>query len=181
MRVVITGPPGCGKSSVIEYIEDNQYHDFSTPCSDDKAFKLVPEVARNTFAFLEEYEPEKMNDFPYRQGLLETLQLKNWVDNPHAIFDRGLPDEFAYRCFFGIKDNSLIWEKCRKHKYDKVFLFPFWSEIYKNDEIRKETLEEAEKIHDLLWHAYNASGYKEIVEVPKLSVEERVKFIYDNL
>jgi predicted ATPase len=184
MRIAITGPPGCGKSSVIDFIRDNQYHTFQPkPYEEDSAFVLVPEVARNTFAFLEQYEPEKMKDFVFRQQLLETLQLMNWIDNPHAIFDRGLPDEYAYRAYFGNSSTEamqLLWSKCRQHKYDKVFIFPFWEDIYKQDDVRKETPAEAKRLETFLMQSYIACGYQPI-EVPKDSVENRVDFIYNNL
>jgi predicted ATPase len=171
MRIVITGPPCSGKSSLIDFIDQNQYKGTK------ETFELVPEVARETFSFLEKHEPEKMEDFTFRQQLLETLQIWNFVNNEHAIFDRGLPDEFAYRVFFGETKNTTIWNKCRQFKYDMVFILPFWHEIYEQDEIRKETVEEAQKLEMLLTHSYISCGYNPIL-VPKVSIEERIDFIY---
>lgn len=176
MRVVITGPPCSGKSSLIDALRENQ----ADPNTESRGFTFVPEVARETFSFLKEYEPEKVADKAMFQPLFETLQLKNWSENDNAVFDRGLPDEFAYRIHFGSTENTVLWNKCMKYRYDKVFFLPYWPEIYKQDSIRTEDAEEAKRLDTLTWHAYNACCYK-IINVPKASVEERVQFILSNL
>jgi outer membrane protein len=49
------------------------------------------------------------------------------------------------------EDEIIDREKAAKElRYTTVFIFPFWSEIFKNDDVRHETPEEAEKIYNYL-------------------------------
>jgi len=62
----------------------------------------------------------------------------------------------------------------------KVFLTPPWRQIYRNDSIRTETFEEAERIHQFIVEAYLKSDY-ELIELPFVSPDERIAFILKSL
>ena len=66
------------------------------------------------------------------------------------------------------------------YKYDLIFIFKPWEEIYKKDETRIEEFSEAKKISPFIYKVYNNAGIQ-IIEVPNLSIEERVKFILNSL
>lgn len=174
-RVVITGGPCSGKTSLIDAIsEQKQINEVLWA-----DYNLIPEIARPILQFMREYEPEKLEG-EYLQEVIETLQLKSWVDNKEAIFDRGLPDQIAYRQFLDLSLPLHVINRCNKYRYDKVFYLPYWPEIYKSDEVRKETPEEAKAISWLIKSAYNICGYK-VIDLPKVSIIDRVTFIYDNI
>jgi predicted ATPase len=62
-----------------------------------------------------------------------------------------------------------------QYRYNSmVFLFPPWSEIYCHDTERKQTFQEAIETWVAVKKGYADSGYLTI-DVPKLSVEERVE------
>ena len=60
--------------------------------------------------------------------------------------------------------------------YPLVFIVPPWPEIYCQDDERKHGLLEAIAEYERLTAFYPQYGYQ-LVEVPKVSVEERVDFI----
>lgn len=166
-RVLFTGSPGSGKTSVLEQ--------FAL-----KGVNVIPEVARPLMDIMHAHEPEKFQRKGYLQDVIETLQLRDFVANTDAIFDRGLPDQVAYRMFFDVPILPSFATRCHTYKYDKVFLFPYWEEIYVNDKVRAETKEEAQRLDSLTRMAYKLAGY-DIIEVPKMSVNLRVKFIEKQL
>lgn len=168
MRTIITGGPGTGKTSLLKYFGERGY-------------TIVPEVARDLFAALKLYHPEQLGDRNFVQNAIEAIHLRNYhVYQEHAIFDRGLPDEHAYRAFYEISDQGL-WERCYKTvRYDQVFILPFWPEIYEMDDVRSETIEQAEHLDFLTRQSYIACGY-DFIEVPKMDLTARANFIRDNL
>ena len=62
----------------------------------------------------------------------------------------------------------------------KVFVTPPWVQIYKNDPIRTETFEEAEKIHHFIMKAYVDNGY-ELIDLPLATPDNRIEFIINSL
>ena len=61
-----------------------------------------------------------------------------------------------------------------------VFVMPPWREIYQNDAERKQDFAEAIASYDLAVSTYREFGY-EPVDVPKVSVTERVQFILERV
>lgn len=96
------------------------------------------------------------------------------------FMDRGLPDVVAYMDCFQKTYGDHFNQTCRNNIYDQIFLLPPWLEIHTSDNERYENYEEAIRIHDCLQATYKRFGYS-VYEVPKLSVESRVRFILQNL
>lgn len=165
MRVVITGVVGGGKSTVLDELKKSQ-------------IRVIDECARFLITKFQKEDPNKLpwNNRQVFQDIVESMQIENHKYNPRAFFDRGLPDEIAYRTMYGMKVPMDLIDKCNKHRYDRVFVFPPWEEIYKQDDVRKESFQEACKIYDLLVEGYGRLGYS-LIEVPKTSIKERTDFI----
>ena len=170
-RILLTGPPCSGKTSLLNALEECLPPDYAT---------FVPEAAREYVSFLKQYEPYKLDDRMYLQNLIETVQIKSWVEHPNGIFDRGIPDQMAYRSVFGMKIPEVLFSNAQRYRYDRVFYMPLFPEIYQQDEVRRETLKEAQSIDTWLTWAYSVTGY-EVMEVPKVSVEERMKFVITHI
>lgn len=67
------------------------------------------------------------------------------------------------------------------HRFNRmVFVTPPWEEIFTNDAERKTTFEAAVKDYEGNLSTYMSAGY-EPLEVPRMSVEERVKFVLDRV
>ncbi len=62
----------------------------------------------------------------------------------------------------------------------KVFIFPFWKEIYENDKERKQNIDEAEKTFFALKKTYERLGYKTI-EVPFLPPQRRAEWVLSRI
>ena len=170
MKVILTGAPGTGKSSVFYQLRRN-------------GFDTVPEVARFVFNFLEAQKLTHYTERNFIQQYIEVNHILNWTrydDEDNVFFDRSLPDEVAYRKFYKMKVPKTLVNDCLRYKADKVFIFPYWEEIYQNDDVRLETPEEAQELDELITSAYVDLGY-EIIVVPKASVEDRVAFITKQL
>jgi predicted ATPase len=72
-------------------------------------------------------------------------------------------------------------ETARNNRYhNDVFITPPWQEIYENDKERKQEFEEAVKTYETMKEVYTRFNYN-LVEIPKLSVSERVCFMLDHL
>lgn len=173
-RIVITGGPGTGKSSIIKYLED-------------KGFDCLHEVSREITAAAQREGVAQLflaQPLLFSQKLLEARieQFKEAAEiNSNAVFiDRGLPDVVAYMDYFGTSYPADFKEACRKYMYNKVFLLPPWKEIYQTDNERYESFEQAVVIYEHLKDSYISFGYKPI-EVSKESVKTRSEFILNNL
>jgi predicted ATPase len=58
----------------------------------------------------------------------------------------------------------------------RIFVTPPWPEIFENDQERKQDFREAVATFEAVAGACREAGY-EVIEVPKVSVPERVEFI----
>ena len=168
-KIVFSGVAGSGKSSVIDRLSESGY-------------KVVEESARKLIKYYQEFDESKLpwNDMDFFQKEVTGDQLNNYVKNYDCFFDRGLVDDVAYKLYMGKDVPNYLSDACKFYKYDTVFLFPFWEEIYKQDSERVETPKEAEKLFDYLIKAYKLFGYNPIV-VPKVSIEERVEFVLNKI
>ncbi|WP_322746137.1 AAA family ATPase [Providencia rustigianii] len=69
----------------------------------------------------------------------------------------------------------------RIFEYQKtVFIAPPWKEIYVQDVERKQTFEDSVMTYHAMVSIYEQYNYK-LIEIPCLSVDERVNFILSNM
>lgn len=173
-KIVITGGPGTGKSSIIDELESNGekcLHEISRQVTLEAKNEGIDQL------FLEKplLFSEKLLDGRLKQYIEAS---KFSVDR--IFIDRGLPDVVAYMDYFKTDYPEVFNETCENNRYNKIFILPPWEEIYKSDNERYETFEEALKISAYLYATYKKYGYDPI-EVPKLSVKDRTNFILDKI
>ncbi len=173
-RIVITGGPSTGKTSVIEKIEREGFFCFS-----EISREITLEAREQGIPQLFVSDPLLFSE-KIIEGRIRQFQAANQVGRPMVFFDRGIPDVVAYMDCFGQPYGDDFIESCKKYKYDHIFLLPPWKEIHESDNERYENFEEAERIHTFLEKAYTNYGYK-IIPVPKETVEGRVTFILNKL
>jgi predicted ATPase len=173
-RIVITGGPGTGKSSVIKALESYGY-----PC--------LHEVSRDVILQARKEGYEQL--FLEKPLLFSELLLEGRVNQFHqgldfkskaVFYDRGLHDVLAYLHYVDEKYPEEMQIVCKSYTYDLIFILPPWEDIYTPDNERYESFAEAKQIHYYLEGAYNNYNYSPI-EVPKCSIKERVAYILEKV
>ena len=179
-RAVITGAPGTGKTSVANLLETSGFYCFHeivrAMTMEAKKNKDSGSVVSNPLAFVR--NPEEFND-QLLSGRLAHFLKASELNKEVVFFDRGLPDVLAYMDYFGQPFSQKYIQVCKSHRYDSVFLFPPWQEIYVQDNERMESFKEAKEIHEALEKTYVSIGY-DIIEVPFGTINERLSFVLNN-
>lgn len=173
-KIVITGGPGTGKSTVIDELSK-------------RLFTCMPEISREVTLNAREKGIEQL--FLTKPLLFSELLLEGRINqfvqaeqqNKELVFfDRGIPDVHAYMNYISIDYPKSYTIKSNLYRYDYVFLMPPWEEIYISDNERYENFEQALAIHNHLERTYKKLNYP-IIEVPTGTVDERTNFILDFL
>jgi predicted ATPase len=165
-RIILTGGPSCGKTTVLNYLEKQGY-----PC--------IPETAREVL-------DEKRIDPKTPEFQLEIFRRQLEKEkNPSGFFDRSALDCIAYskRNFDYVPKEIDTFEFSKR--YSLVFLLEKLP--LKQDGTRTEKSdEEVRRTHELIEEAYQEKGYN-LISVPVFpgtleeSVERRANFILKNL
>lgn len=180
-KVVITGGPSTGKTSVIESLEQKGY-----PCVHE-LIRTMTAAEKNageendftTNPIVSVKDPKKFNQM-LLDGRIEQYHTPFDADSPVAFFDRGIPDVHSYMNCFGQSYDKDFEQPCYDYRYEHVLLMPPWEEIYAVDSERFETYEESVKIFESLKKTYTHFGYQ-VELIPKASIDERTDFILDFL
>ncbi|QCW99712.1 ATP-binding protein [Aggregatimonas sangjinii] len=180
-RIVITGGPSTGKTSLIDALEKDGYQCFHEVIRlmtlKAKQNGELGNLTTNPIATVS--DPMAFNEKIIDARLTDYNASEN-SDAPIVFFDRGIPDVLAYMDYFKQTYDEAFVAIAANHRYDTVFLLPIWKEIYVSDSERFESYEEALAIHRHLKESYTALGYG-VIEVPKATVENRIAFILTQL
>jgi predicted ATPase len=169
-KIVITGGPGTGKSTVIKELAKRN-------------FVCMPEISREVT--LNARKKGDIQLFLTKPLLFSELLLEGRVnqyieaENKNeklVFFDRGIPDVHAYMNYISIDYPSTYITKSNLYRYNYIFLMPPWEEIYISDNERYENFEQALAIHNHLERTYKELNYT-IIEVPIGTIEERTDFV----
>jgi predicted ATPase len=172
-RVVITGGPGTGKTSLISALEGAGY-----PVKHEQARIFIDRTNKG----LSNLSPwDDLMGFSERVMDARLLDYQNAQFGNFNFYDRGLPDTLAYLK----RDNQKIpddWiSLVTAHRYEKVvFIAPPWKDIFHQDEERKESFEELLDIHHHILDTYESLGH-DIRELPLNSIEDRLQFVINQL
>lgn len=173
-KIVITGGPGSGKTTLINSLEQNGQ-------------KVLHEISREVIREAQKEGIEQLfleNPLLFSEKLLEgrlkQYEMGDAYSNSFLFFDRGMPDVTAYMDYMDIHYPGNFVKTCTENKYDAIFVLPPWKEIYIQDNERYESFGQAEKIFDFLKEGYRKYGY-EVYEVPFATVNERMEYILNVL
>lgn len=173
-KIVITGGPSTGKTSIIKKLKDRGYY-----CLDEISRQVTLEAREEGIEHLFLSDP-----LLFSQKLLEgrIAQFKRAEQYPENLvfLDRGIPDVLAYMDFVGSQYPQNFNQACLDYRYDVVFLLAPWQEIFISDEVRYENFEEAKQIHLDLKECYIKFGYN-LLDVPFANVDKRVDHILNAL
>jgi len=111
--------------------------------------------------------------------MLDTYRQCEALPGP-VLFDRAIPDILGYAALFGFAfppgENA-----AHLYRYNpQVFVAPAWEKIYCTDNERTLPFSQALKFGNDLRVIYERFGYT-LIDLPCVSVEERVDFILDRL
>ncbi len=174
-KIVITGGPGTGKSTVIAELEKRGY-------------AVQPEVSRE---IIREAKAQGIDQLFLEDPLLfskkliegrvkQFIEAEN-VDAEVVFFDRGIPDVNAYLRYSKTPIPEDFQKTAEKYQYDQpVFVMPPWEEIYTTDYERYESFNQAQLIHNRLVNMYMDLGYF-LIFVPFGTPEKRTDFVLDVL
>ena len=173
-KVVITGGPGTGKTSVIEALENHGHF-----CFHEVSREVIKEAQKKGINQLFLKDPLLFSEL-LLEGRIKQYEEASRMASEMVFLDRGVPDVVAYMNFFGNEYPPVFNDVCKRYIYEKVFILPPWKEIYTEDNERYESYEQAVAIHDELAKTYSFHGY-ESIEVPSGTIAERTSFILNHL
>ena len=180
-RIVITGAPGTGKTSIILKLEASHFFCFHEVI---RAMTQEAKLTNGSDSIVSNPIVSVSHPYQFNTTILNA-RIKQFVDaddkeDKVLFYDRGIPDVLAYMDYFGQSYEDHFINESKKYVYDHIFILPPWKEIYVTDEERFESFEQAQDIHHHLVNTYTKLGYN-CIEVPFGTVEERNNFILNTI
>jgi len=168
-RIIFTGGPGTGKTTVLNVLEARGFH-----CVSDVAREIIR--ARLDSGLSPRPEPEV-----FAKSIFDA-DVVNYQSAPSStskvcFFDRGLVDSLGMLYSCGSLSDDEIDVNLSRYPYNKVvFVFPPWQEIYRTDTERDQSWEESVAVFDSVSSWYTRCEYR-MQLVPIGTPQERVTFI----
>jgi len=167
---VITGGPGSGKTSLIKALRS---------CGYDSTVEAGRAIIQDQVAIdgraLPWRDPLQFAELMLSMDM-QSYRLAEQSVGP-VFFDRGIPDVLGYLRLMHIPVPEHMLNAAKVFRYNHVvFVAPPWREIFQQDQERKQDFDEAIRTYDALAETYKSHNY-ELVEIPRTSIEERVRFV----
>ena len=170
-RSVVTGGPGTGKSTLLDALSAH-------------GIAVEPEIARQILETpggmaLRAERPIAFGE-AMLAGELGAFHRAATLARP-VVFDRGFADTVGFFRLGKLLVPQKLEQACRSLRYDgPIFRAPPWVEIYRSDDQRIQTWEEAKESDVEVIAAWRDYGY-EPIDLPFGSVAERVAFVLEKL
>lgn len=175
-RVVLTGGPGVGKTTLIQEFAAHGY-------------QTVPEVY--ALLYQQAAQEQMLATFfkdpvaLYARILDAQMWRESMLDSKKVAFlDRSAVDIIAFAQYFKVPLSDVFLGEIKKQQYDLIFfLNPLPDHLYEQCAQRKETPQEAATIHKLVKDVYRESGYQEhqLIDVPFGTITERLQYIFSHI
>ncbi len=134
--IIITGPPGSGKTSLLSALNRK-----SKTVVDEPARRVILDQRRAGGRGTSEQDPHIFVNLMLQRAVQDYEQ--HALMRGPIFFDRGIPDLLAYAKHLGV-NTTLIHSACQQYKYRAdVFFMPAWEEIYIQDEERRMSFKQA--------------------------------------
>lgn len=169
-RIIITGGPGAGKSTLVAQLEQWGY-----PSQQEVARKVIEA------SYLQNISPwgdiQAFVKLVYEQMMEEIKQ----IGQSPVFCDRGILDGEAYLAEAGLVLPAYL-RKFNPHLYyrPEVFILPPWPQIYRQEPARQQSWEKAVALYKSIVKTYQAWGFK-LIEVPPMPVADRAEFVLQKI
>lgn len=171
---IITGGPGAGKTTLLNKLNDNGF--IIVP---EEGRRIIKEQLNSNGEALPWINKKLFAELMFDASVKTYQKMKQISGDVPVFFDRGIIDTIGYLKLEGIPVPKEMEILARKMEYNRnVFILPPWKEIYENDSERKQTPEIAERTFECMYETYKKYDYH-VIEVPKVTIEQRVRFILD--
>ena len=171
---ILTGGPGSGKTTVLTKLAEMGYLTV-----EETGRKIIRNQMKICGTAVPWEDAERYARLMFLQSVMDFEQLRH-IDKP-CFFDRGIIVILGYSRLEKIPVTPELEEAAGKYRYNKkVFLFPFWEEIYRTDAERRQSHGKAEDTFHMMKAVYQEYGYQ-AVTVPCLSPEERAEWIIEEI
>ena len=171
---VITGCSGGGKSTLIEALRSRGYQ-----CVDEVGRQIVQQQMRIGGDGTPWQDLVKFRELLLSHYMTVFEQVTERTQP--VFFDRSLVECVGYSRLVNVPTLQHHRAAARIYRYArKVFVTPPWKEIFRRDEERRHTFEDALAEYELTLQIYPELGYN-LIEIPKAPVPERVEFVLPQL
>lgn len=171
---VITGGPGMGKTAITQHLQKEGY--LSVPEAGRAIIQQQVMLGTDAVPWMNKL---KFAELMFERSLRDYKSAS--VNGMPVFFDRGIHDIIGYLTLNNINIPGDMLSIVKDYRYNrKVFITPPWKEIYVNDTERKQSFEEAVATYEMMNRIYTSHHY-EVIEVPKMTVEQRAAFIIANI
>jgi len=171
-RIVITGGPGAGKTTLVLALQARGYTIVG-----DSARTVIQDRRRRGLS-------PRPNAYEFAHEVLR-MDIENFGHHAatpgHVFFERSVLDALCMLHYATpLNESELSMWLSKYQYYSKVFVLPPWEAIYANDAERDHTFAHAESVHGTVQEWYRRCQYQ-LIEVPKVSVAERCTYVLQAL
>jgi predicted ATPase len=171
---LLTGGPGSGKSAVLQSL---QLAGYAT--SKEAGRSIIQDQVAIGGRALPWSDPALFAELmlscdmrSYREAETQTGPM---------FFDRGVPDVMGYLRLMNLPIPPHMEKAAEIFRYNRrVLIAPPWQDIFQQDRERKQDFDEAIRTYDAMVATYYECGY-ELIELPRVSVEERARFVLHHI
>ena len=172
--VVLTGGPVSGKSTLINALQRAGY-----ACSIEAGRGIIQAQTAIGGRSLTWSDPLFFAEMMLSWEMRSYLMVQD--ESGFVFFDRGVPDVLGYLRLTALPAPPHMQKAAETFRYNRrVFIAPPWPEIFERDHERKQDFPEAVRTYEVLVATYTEFGY-ELVELPRICVEERVHFVLEQI
>ena len=178
--LLLTGAIGGGKTTQMERL-------INSLRRKDEPWKIFPEISRELQTLINPETKEPVYNPSQDPNTFTNAILERRIDdydfavqNRINIYDRGLIDSLAFCRAYGGKNEDQLLQLCQQKPYDLIIFFPFWEEIYEQDDGRCETPTQAKYISNHI-HKVLLDLNVNFTTIPKDTPEARHLFVLQQI